>query len=114
MFAKDNIVKLSTGEFNEKKENPIFNQKTNNHYNQILKIEVPNQLKTELKVDNIIDSENLLDNLKPIMRFIGKNILKLKPGYFRFHSDFTIEHKMDNKEIKKESGKTLHEMVILR
>lgn len=114
MFADNDEVKFSTGEFIVEKENLIFNQITNNYYNQTLKLDLPDKLKTELKVEKIIDSESLLNNLKPIARFIGKNILRLKPGYFRFQSDFTIEYKMDNNEIKKESGKTLHEMVILR
>jgi hypothetical protein len=55
----------------------------------------------------------MLENFNPVLRFIAKNILHLKPGYFRLLSDFKLEVTRDGKTIA-ESGTTLHEIVLFK
>ena len=39
----------------------------------------------------------MLENFNPVLRFIAKNILRMKPGYFRLVSDFELEVTRDGK-----------------
>jgi len=113
MLAENEKVFLSTGEYELIQEKFEFNEKAGNKFPNILKIEVPNLHEITLKVQNIIDADNLLYELGPITRFLAKNLLKLRPGYFRLNSDFTLNIKTDGK-VSVEKGRTLHEMVITK
>ena len=55
----------------------------------------------------------MLDNFNPVLRFIAKYILRIKPGYFRLFSDFELEARRDGQAVK-ETGTTLHEIVLFK
>jgi hypothetical protein len=55
----------------------------------------------------------MLENYHPVLRFIARNILRIKPGYFRLVSDFELEVTR-GEEITKEAGTTLHEIVMFK
>ena len=113
MMAEGRNVILSTGEFDFKMEDFKFNSKAKHSYPQELKINVPNELAVTLRVDRILEAVDMLDYFSPILRFLAKYILRLKPGYFRLRSDFEID--VQNKgKWKKECGATLHEIVLFK
>ena len=113
MLAKDEKILESTGEYEISQEEFQFNEVVNNSYPRILKFSKGNQMNITLKVQEIIDGDNLLFELSPILRFAVKYLLRLKPGYFRLKSKFNIEIKLDG-ESYKEQGTTLHEMVVAK
>ena len=113
MLAKNENVILSTGEYELTQENFEFNNKAGNKYPKVLKFKVGDHHEITLNVQKIIDADNLLSELGPITRFFAKNLLKLRPGYFRLHSNFTLNIK-DNGKSYLEKGSTLHEMVITK
>ncbi|MCK4779257.1 MAG: hypothetical protein KAT57_03675 [Candidatus Lokiarchaeota archaeon] len=113
MLAKNENVFLSTGEYELTQENFEYNNKAGNKYPKVLKFKVGDHHEITLNVQKIIDAENLLSELGPITRFFAKNLLKLRPGYFRLYSNFTLNIKDDGKSYI-EKGSTLHEMVITK
>ncbi len=66
-----------------------------------------------MKVRKVLESVDMLDNFGPVLRFIAKNIIRLKPGYFRLASDFTITVDHGGPSVT-ESGTTLHEIVMFK
>lgn len=113
MLAKNDKIILSTGEYVLKEKDFQYDDKAKNNYPLSLEFELPNQNKITLKVENIIDSDNMLSDFNPILRFLAKNVLKLNPGYFRLNSKFEINFDYNGSSFK-EKGNTLHEMVILK
>jgi len=113
MLAKDENIILSTGEYDLIQENFQYNDKVENRYPKTLVFKLPNGNQINLNVQEIIDADNLLFELSPILRFIAKNLLKLRPGYFRFNSNFDITFNYEGTAYK-EKGTTLHEMVIIK
>jgi len=110
MLAKGEKIILSTGEYDLLQENFKYDDKAENNYPQILNFKIPEGHEITLSVQNIIDSGNLLFELSPLLRFIAKNLLKLKPSYFRFNSKFNVNINYEGNNYK-EQGTTLHEMV---
>jgi hypothetical protein len=55
----------------------------------------------------------MLEPFNPALRFIAKNILKMRPGYFRLLSDFSLEMTRDGRVIQ-EFGTALHEIVLFK
>ena len=49
----------------------------------------------------------------PVLGFLAKNVLRLKPGYFRLLSNFELEVTHEG-ETQKETGSTLHEIVLFK
>jgi len=113
MLAKNNNVILSSGEYELIQDNFEYNDKAGNRYPKYLKFKLSDQQNISLEVQNIIDADNLLYELNPLVRFIVKKILHLKPGYFRFNSNFIIEFLYEGKTYREE-GNLLHEMVIVK
>lgn len=115
MVAKNEDILLSTGEYELVQENFAYDNKAENKYPKSLTFKIPNQLETTLSVQKIIDSGNILElfGIPSIIRFIVKYILRLKPGYFRFNSNFNLNVSFEGKSYQ-EQGTTLHEMVILK
>ncbi|MBY9004531.1 MAG: hypothetical protein KGD73_11200 [Candidatus Lokiarchaeota archaeon] len=113
MIAKNNEIILSTGEYQLRETNFQYDDKAKNNYPLNLEFTLPNQNRIALKVENIIDSDYMLSEFNPILRFLAKNILKLNPGYFRLNSKFEINFNFNGASFK-EKGTTLHEMVILK
>ena len=113
MLAKNEKVILSTGEYELIQDEFVYNDKAGNKYPIFLEFIVGNDYQITLNVQKVIDAENLLHELSPITRFFAKNLLKLKPGYFRLNSNFTFDIKHEGKSYI-EKGNTLHEMVITK
>ncbi|MFW9998618.1 MAG: hypothetical protein ACFE9Q_01775 [Candidatus Hodarchaeota archaeon] len=113
MLAKNGKVILSTGEYELIQENFEYNNKAGNSYPKILKFNINDQNEITLEVQEIIDADNLLYELGPVTRFLAKNLLKLKPGYFRLNSKFQLNIVHEGKS-NIEKGNTLHEMVITK
>ena len=113
MLAKNENVILSTGEYELMQESFEYNDKAGNKYPKFLKFNFGNRHEIILEVQEIIDAENLLYELGPITRFLAKNLLKLKPGYFRLNSKFQLNISFEGKPYI-EKGSTLHEMVITK
>ncbi len=113
MLAKNEEVFLSTGEYELSQSDFEYHEKAGNKYPHLLKIDVPDKHEITLEVQEIIDSDNLLYELGPITRFLAKNILKLRPGYFRLNSKFILNISDGGKTVT-EKGNTLHEMVITK
>jgi hypothetical protein len=113
MLAKEEKIVLSTGEYDLLQEEFQYDDKAENNYPQILKFKIPERQEIVFSVQNIIDSGNLLFELSPLLRFIAKNLLKLKPSYFRFNSKFEVNINYEGKTYR-EQGTTLHEMVIVK
>jgi len=55
----------------------------------------------------------MLENFGSLLRLLAKYILRIKPGYFRLESDFTLEVIRAGKSVK-ETGRTLHEIVLFK
>jgi len=111
MVAKDEDIILSTGEYKLVTKDFQFNEKANNKYPKFIEFNISEHQKVTLEVENIIDADNLLYEMSPILRFIVKYLLRLKPGYFRINSKFTIDFQYEGKTYK-EKGNALHEIVI--
>ncbi|MFW9939570.1 MAG: lipocalin-like domain-containing protein [Candidatus Thorarchaeota archaeon] len=113
MIAKNENIILSTGDYELVQENFEFNDKAGNKYPKTLNFNFGDNNEIILKVQEIIDADNLLYELGPLTRFLAKNILRLKPGYFRLNSKFELKLQIDgNTQVEK--GTTLHEMVITK
>jgi hypothetical protein len=113
MLAKNDEIFLSTGEFEMIIEDFQYNEKAGNNYPKTLKFKISGQNEITLNVEEVIDAENLLFEFNPILRFIAKYILRLTPGYFRLKSNFEMDMSYHGVSYK-ETGNTLHEMVIVK
>ena len=76
-------------------------------------IRVPGELEVRMTVREVLESVDMLDNFGPVLRFVAKNIIRLKPGYFRLASDFEITVTNDGSSVT-ERGTTLHEIVMFK
>jgi hypothetical protein len=114
MLAKNEEIILSTGEYDLIQENFEYDKNAANEYPNKLTFKIPNELETTLEVQEIIDSGNVLEyfGINPVIVFIVKYLLRLRPGYFRFHSNFDLKTTYKGASYQ-EKGDTLHEMVIL-
>jgi hypothetical protein len=113
MLAKNQDVILSTGEYEFIPEDYEFNELANHFYPNSVTIRNPDSFEAVLKVQRVLESENMLDNFGAILRFAASKILRLQPGYFRLLSDFTL--KIDHDDIRaEETGTTLHEIVAFK
>ena len=113
MLAEGREVILSTGEFDFIKQDFEYNTGAKHSYPKKLTIRVPDELEANLVVKEVLEAEDMLNNFSPVLRFIAKNILRLKPGYFRLASDFDIKVTRGAKTVK-ETGTTLHEIVMFK
>jgi predicted secreted hydrolase len=113
MLAKNENVFLSSGEYELTQEDFKYNEKAGNQYPNFLKFNITGQHEITLHVQEIIDADNLLHEMGPVTRFLAKNLLRLKPGYFRFNSKFQLNLQIDGKTYV-EKGTALHEMVIAK
>lgn len=111
MLAEGQEVTLSSGDFIFSKEDLEYNPTAQHHFPRQVIIDAPEELKLILNVKKVLEAQDMLDNFNPVLRFIAKNILRIKPGYFRLVSDFELEIPGGGKTIK-EKGTTMHEIVI--
>jgi hypothetical protein len=113
MLADGQEVILSTGEFDLIKENFEFNAKAGYQFPRKMILRVPLLLEATLQVIKVFEAQDMLANYHPVLRFIARNILRLKPGYFRLLSKFELEVKQGDQPIT-ETGTTLHEIVLFQ
>lgn len=113
MLAKDEKIFLSTGEFDFIEENFKYSEKAGNLYPELQTIRLSESDLIRLHIQEVMDADNLLFEFGALVRFIAKRILRLKPGYFRFKSQFTLKLNYEGYTFK-EMGITYHEMVIVK
>jgi predicted secreted hydrolase len=113
MIAKGDEIILSTGEFELIDKDFQYNEKAGNKYPESLILKLSDKRMITLDVQEIVDADNLLFELNPILRFLAKYLLRIKPGYFRLKSKFSIDFEYEG-TVFKEEGDTLHEMVIIK
>ncbi|MFX1281063.1 MAG: hypothetical protein ACFFA3_17060 [Promethearchaeota archaeon] len=113
MIARNEKIYLSTGEYELVQDNFEYNDKADNEYPKSLVFSFGNGNKITIEVQEIIDADNLLFELGIISRFLVKNLLRKKPGYFRLNSKFQLNLQFEGKS-NIEKGTTLHEMVIAK
>ncbi len=111
--AKGEDVILSSGEFEFDKSDFEFNEKAGHSYPRRIAIKIPDAIDLTLTVNRLYEAVNMLDNFGAVLRFVAKNILRLKPGYFRIHSDFALSVNHEGSSYK-ETGTTLHEVVTFK
>ncbi|HME54844.1 MAG TPA: hypothetical protein VKM55_21750 [Candidatus Lokiarchaeia archaeon] len=113
MLAKGKDVILSTGEFEFLKKDFEFNGRAKHSFPREITIRVPGEMEATLRVEKILEAEDMLDRFPKILQFLAKNLLRLKPGYFRLQSTFDLEVQENGNQLK-ESGSTLHEIVLFK
>ena len=111
MLADGQEVILSTGEFDFIQEDYEYNSKAKYRFPRKLVIRAPHELMATLKVVRVLEAQDMLENYHPILRFVAKNVLRLKPGYFRLVSDSELDVTHGGKTTH-EAGTTLHEIVM--
>jgi predicted secreted hydrolase len=113
MLADGREIILSTGEFNFEYQRLEYNSLAGYQFPRRTIISAPPELNVTLDMTKVLEAQDMLENYHPLVMFLAKNILHLKPGYFRLVSDFELE--VDRGAgIKKETGKTLHEIVLFK
>jgi hypothetical protein len=113
MLAEGKEVILSTGEFDFVTEDFEYNPVAKHRYPRRVTIRVPGELDVTLDVNKVMEAEDMLENFNPVLRFIAKYLVRLKPGYFRLVSDFAIRVTRKGKT-SRETGTTLHEIVLFK
>ncbi len=113
MLADGKEVVLSTGEFDFIKDDFEYNPKAKYQFPRKISLCAPGVLNVTLNMKKLLEAQDMLDNFNPALRFIAKNFLRLKPGYFRLISDFNLEVTREGKK-NKEMGTTLHEIVLFK
>lgn len=113
MLAKEREVILSTGEFNFLQDNFEFSKSAGHSYPRFISINVPNEMSVNLDVERVYEQVNMLDAFNPVLAFLAKYVLKIKPGYFRLNSKFSLKVTHDGIDYEEE-GSTLHEIVTFK
>ena len=113
MVADGREVILSTGEFELLSNDFEYNPKAKYQFPRRISIQEPTIFNATLRMNKVLEAQDMLENFNPALRFIAKHILHMKPGYFRLLSDFELEVTRDGKTTQ-ESGTTLHEIVLFK
>jgi hypothetical protein len=113
MLADGRQVILSTGEFDFLQEDFEYNPKARYQFPKKITIRSAGTLDVTLRMKKVLEAQDMLENFSPGLRFLARNILHLKPGYFRLASDFELEVIRDGKT-SRETGTTLHEIVLFK
>ncbi|MDY6795867.1 MAG: hypothetical protein SWK76_11430 [Actinomycetota bacterium] len=116
MLAHNGKVIMSTGEVEIREKDITFNSEANRDYPAVLELEVPGQLLLTFEVKRTIDCNDFLSEINPVImnpavKWVANHFVR--PGWFRFESDFTLHVEHEGKTYDRE-GTTLHEMVALR
>ncbi|MFW9844978.1 MAG: lipocalin-like domain-containing protein [Candidatus Thorarchaeota archaeon] len=111
--CKGRDVFLSTGDYEFIQEDFEYSEIAGHSYPKSITIRVPGEFEVRLDVVKIFEQVNMLDNFNPVLAFIAKNFMKMKPGYFRLNSNFTLKVTQDQVETV-ETGSTLHEVVTFK
>jgi predicted secreted hydrolase len=113
MLANDKDIIMSTGEFELAKGNFQFSPAAGYRYPKTLNLAVPGRLEIGLEVQQVLEQVNMLDNFNPLLRFLAGTVLRLKPGYFRLLSAFSLQLTQDGKT-QAERGTAFHEIVAFK
>ncbi len=113
MLADGRKVVLSTGEFDFHQDDFEYSPKAKYQFPRKIVINAPETLNVVLRVDKVLEAQDMLDNFSPVLRFIARNILRIKPGYFRLVSNFDLDV-MQERETITETGTALHEIVLFK
>jgi hypothetical protein len=116
MLARGDKVILSSGEMTVTESDVTFSEAANRTYPAKLELEIPDQVYLSFDVKRIIDCNDLLKELNPIIMNAAVRWLVnrfMRPGWFRFESAFTLRVQHEGRTFE-ESGTTLHEMVALQ
>ncbi|MFX0099595.1 MAG: hypothetical protein ACFFCS_08440 [Candidatus Hodarchaeota archaeon] len=113
MLAKGKDVILSTGDFDFITEEFEYNDRAKHSFPHYVNITVPGELEMTLKVEKILEAEDMLKSFPKILEILAKYLLSLKPGYFRLQSAFEVAVHQ-NGTTDKEVGSTLHEIVLFK
>ena len=113
LLAKGSEPILSCGDYDFIKEDFEFNPQAKHSFPHKISMIVPGEMEVTLEVDKILEAVDMLDNFNAVLRFLAKNVLRMKPGYFRLLSNFelNVTHASQN---YKETGSTLHEVVLFK
>jgi hypothetical protein len=111
MLADGKEAVLSTGRFEFIKEDFVKIPGAIYAYPKKLTIKVPNELEVSLTVRKVLESQDMLESFSAPLRLIARNILRLRPWYYRLESDFTISTTRAGTK-SKETGTALHEIVM--
>lgn len=113
MLADGRQVVLSTGKFDFAKEDFARAAGSAYGYPRNVRIEVPGELTIKLGVKRVLEDQDMLASFSAPLRFIARNILGLRPWYYRLESDFTIEVERGGSKVE-EHGTAFHEIVMFR
>jgi hypothetical protein len=113
MLAKGSEPILSSGDYDFIMEDFEFNLDAKHSFPHRISIRVPGEMDATLNVEKILEAEDMLDNFGAVLRFLAKNVLRMKPGYFRLHSNFELNVMYEGQNYT-ESGSTLHEIVLFK
>jgi hypothetical protein len=113
MLAEGQEVILSSGEFEYAREEFEYNPKAGYAFPKKLVINAPGELKATLRVNKMLEAQDMLENYQPVLRFIAGKIMRLKPGYFRLVSDAELEVRRGGTTVK-ERGTALHDIVLFK
>lgn len=112
-LAEGREVILSTGDFDFTQDDYIFNSQIGYSFPKNISIKAENKLSVNMKLKRVLEAQDMLANSHPIIRFIAKYILRMRPGYLRNESNFEVDiHQNDSNTV--ETGSTLHEIVIFK
>jgi hypothetical protein len=113
MLAKGQDVILSSGEFEFLPSAFEYNASAKHSFPRQVVIRVPDVLELRMAVENVLEAEDMLDRFPKVLQFLARNLLRLKPGYFRLQSGFELDVQ-ENGETLQERGSTLHEIVLFK
>jgi predicted secreted hydrolase len=113
MAAKGSEIFLSSGEYEFTQKDFEYSEVAGHSYPRSITINVPGELEVKLDVAKVFEQVNMLDNFNPLLAFIAKNILRMKPGYFRLNSNFVLKVTQDQVTTTA-TGSTLHEVVTFK
>jgi hypothetical protein len=113
MLAKGCEVILSTGEFDFLPDDFQYNPKAKYQFPKKISIHADGVMSAILNVREVLEAQDMLEAFNPVLRFLAKNVLGIKPGYFRLVSKVGLEvrHKGESEE---ETGSALHEIVLFK
>lgn len=111
MLADGAEVILSSGEFEFNQEAFEYDERAKHRYPRRIRICAEDVFEASLQVARVLEAQDLLENYNPLLRFIARHLLRMKPGYFRLASDFSLEVSRA-RQTRTETGTTLHEIVI--
>ena len=113
MCAKGSDVFLSTGDYEFTQEDFEYSEVAGHSYPRSISIKIPGEFEVKLDVTKVLEQVNMLDNFNPVLAFLAKYVLRMRPGYFRLRSDFTMKVTRDQVE-EVETGSTSHEVVTFK